>query len=253
MMPNDAESQVTETIDAQVSARTRVFGTTELLEQILTNTQGRDVLLAQRASQRWQAVIKSSLHLQRMLYDTPCEMIDPVQWAADILPPPATRNPWFLQDNGILCNRPINPNALYWTWTTFQRNEVCLYVDEQLAKFIGLGGRGSSHDGDGSPVRRRNISLHLDTEKLSESAGRPEASWRSMIIQTPGVEGDVVVTGLTGINISVRVHNEILSAAKSNERDGFVRLGKLWDAAVEAHNEMQREMVRDQMDAGWGY
>ncbi|KAK3630646.1 hypothetical protein LTR56_017326 [Elasticomyces elasticus] len=250
-MSDDAESEETEAIDAQVSACTRVFGTTELLEHILLHTPARYVLLAQRVSQQWQAVIKSSLHLQRLLLFAADEAVDPLQWAADTLPPPATRNPWFLQENGVLCNRPTEPNTFYCAFSIIPRSKVCLYIDEQLAELIGLGWRGLPHNDDGITVRRPNVDFHRCSDEVHEFASRPEASWRRMLLQSPGVEGDVVVKGFTGIKVNVGLYSKLLSAAKSAEEDGCIRLGELWDAAVKAHRDVQAEIRRDKGPRMW--
>ncbi|KAK5712596.1 hypothetical protein LTR17_017911 [Elasticomyces elasticus] len=237
MMDDDAELQEIEATDAEVSARTRIFDTTELLEHILLHTPARDVLLAQRVSQRWQAVIKTSLHLQRLLLFTAGEAIDPLQWAVQNLPPPSSGIPWFQDDDDVLCKvhnqRPDCDIVGF-----IMDGTMCFHLDQLLAKVF---------NDDELTVRQRNVNLNYThrTCELHDSARRPEASWRRMLFQSPGVEGNIVVTGLTGIWVSRKVRSDVLSAARSSEREGCIRLGRLWDASVEATR------IRDEEISHW--
>ena len=56
---------------ASIPSRDTVFETTELLESILFQLPTRDLLLGQRVSKRWQAVIGISRKLQRALFLEP--------------------------------------------------------------------------------------------------------------------------------------------------------------------------------------
>jgi hypothetical protein len=53
------------------SAPEQVSDTVELIEMILLKLPARDILLAQRVSKQWQAVIKSSTKLQQALFFQP--------------------------------------------------------------------------------------------------------------------------------------------------------------------------------------
>ncbi|KAK5687519.1 hypothetical protein LTS10_001657 [Elasticomyces elasticus] len=82
------------TVESRFPASDQVFGTTELLEHILIRMPARDVLLSQRVSQQWQAVIKGSLHLQRVLLFTG-EAADPADWIKEHLEASDPTKAWF--------------------------------------------------------------------------------------------------------------------------------------------------------------
>lgn len=55
-----------------LAAAKAVFNTTELLERVLTFLPSKDILLTQRVSSDWKAVIEGSVTLQRLLFNVPC-------------------------------------------------------------------------------------------------------------------------------------------------------------------------------------
>ncbi|KAK3615730.1 hypothetical protein LTR56_026409 [Elasticomyces elasticus] len=203
-MPDYAESQVTEATDVRVSARTRVFGTTELFEHILLDTPAR------------------------------------------------SGKPWFQDDDNVLRQISTRDPAC-WFWPDTDKQSVCFYVDEELAKLIGFDGRESLQDDDEATVRRRmrRISLLGSMHELHEPARRLEASWRRMLIHHPRVEGDTIVTGLTSIVVRNKVHSRALSVAKSAGRDRSIRMGELWDAAVEDDRIITEEIRREKGSRMW--
>jgi len=62
-----------------------VFNTAELLEAVLLNLPMKDLLLSQRVRRSWQALIITSLHLQRALFLLPaaCGDISYIDWRLD--------------------------------------------------------------------------------------------------------------------------------------------------------------------------
>ncbi|KAK5705433.1 hypothetical protein LTR97_002551 [Elasticomyces elasticus] len=223
--PINVTDQATESSEA---ASTQVFGTTELLEHILIYVPARDVLLSQRVSQQWQAVITGSLSLQKLLSFVG-EAAEPVQWAKEHLGSPRHGTSWYW-DAQVIRVMPANPYAIFYRSSN---TTVCFYVNDLVAKLLGVSNKALTHDDDDLTVL--SSTTDLATYSLYESAKRPEASWRRMLLPGPGVVGDIVdteLTGLTGLAVCESVYNGVLLAAGSAEPDGCIRLGKLWSAAV---------------------
>ncbi|KAK5682866.1 hypothetical protein LTR17_027336 [Elasticomyces elasticus] len=203
-------------------ASDQVLGTTELLEHILIRTPATDVLLSQRVSQQWQAVIKGSLHLQRTLLFTG-EAIDPEQWIKEHLEASDPTKPWFW-DGRVVRNQQI-------TYPVCRRYRCHVYGNELLAKVFSDGAVAASQDDDLIVVM---ATVDPGSHKLRESARRPEASWRRMLLMGPAVVGETVVDGMTGFVVPEGTYKRVTTTARRNVGGGRISFGKLWDAAVEA-------------------
>ena len=89
-----------------VSARSKVFGITELLETVLTHLPARDLLMCERINKTWHAVIKESNTLQEKLFYR-CDL---VTLSRDMDDSDLEINPFFL----LLQRR--------WSFAVFQEN-----------------------------------------------------------------------------------------------------------------------------------
>ncbi|KAK4898221.1 hypothetical protein LTR27_004228 [Elasticomyces elasticus] len=211
------------TVESQSPASDQVFGTTELLEHILIRMPARDVLLSQRVSQQWQAVIKGSLHLQRALLFTG-EAADPVHWIEEHLEASDPTKPWFW-DGRVVRNQQI-------TYPVCRRYRCHVYGNDLLAKVFS-GGAVAAHQDDDDLILVM-ATVDPGSHKLCESARRPEASWRRMLLLSPAVVGETIVNGMTSFVVSEGTYKRVASTAKRYQGGGRIRFGKLWDAAVEA-------------------
>ncbi|KAK4947097.1 hypothetical protein LTR10_013868 [Elasticomyces elasticus] len=216
---------------SQFPASDQVFGTTELLEHILIRMPARDVLLSQRVSQQWQAVIKGSLHLQRALLFTG-EAADPTEWIEEQLEASDPTKPWFW-DGRVVRNQQI-------TYPVCRRYRCHVYGNELLAKVFSNGAVAAHHSDDDLIVVMSTVDP--GTHKLRESARRPEASWRRMLVLSPVVVGEAVVNAMTCFVVPEGTYKRVTSTAKGNLGGARIRFGKLWDAAAEARRkEIQKK------------
>ncbi|KAK5692179.1 hypothetical protein LTR17_025501 [Elasticomyces elasticus] len=223
-----------ETAESQSPASDQVFGTTELLEHILIHMPARDVLLSQRVSQQWQAVIKGSLHLQRALLFTG-EAADPTEWIEEHLKASDPTKPWFW-DGRVVQNQPI-------TYGFIKRNKCHVYGNELLAKVFSNGAVAANQDDDDLIVVMATVDP--GSHELREPARRPEASWRRMLLLSPAVVGETIVDGMTGFVVPSRTYKRVASTAKRYLGGGRIRFGELWDAAAEARRkEIQKNRAR---------
>lgn len=126
------------------SSTTRLFGTFELMEMVLLDLEMRELLLNQRVSKSWQAIIRNSPLLQRRLFLN--VGVDP-RTASEIIQDHREINP-LLADIFHLCR-------MQRTCAPFQP-------------------RGAP-----APHESKRLSLSIDLVRL-DATDYPEASWRSM-------------------------------------------------------------------------
>ncbi|KAK5738216.1 hypothetical protein LTS12_025661 [Elasticomyces elasticus] len=229
MAANTLISVIDQATESSEPASTQVFGTTELLEHILIHVPARDVLLSQRVSQQWQAVTTGSLSLQRLLLFVG-DAAEPAQWAKEHLGASTSQRAWFW-DGNVMRVKLASPYAMLYG---SHRVPVCFNVNDLLAKLFGASGKASPYNGD--DLILLSSTIDLGTYSLHDSATRPEASWRRMLLLGPGVVGDVVDMNMTGLAVCESVYTQVSSAAESAELDGCIRLGKLWSAATKAQH-----------------
>ncbi|KAK3615731.1 hypothetical protein LTR56_026410 [Elasticomyces elasticus] len=232
-----AEVTVIQSTESTIElASTRVFATTELLEHVLAYVPARDVLLAQRVSQSWQAVIKKSPSLQKLLLFTG-QVVDPAIWM--------TQHP-TADDSGKACfwdglfvrytdsplgHTNVAPNFPEWRDVLKTGDWANLHIDEPLARLVARKPIMFVWPGDDHASPIPDHPTQLGCNLLHEPAMRPEASWRHMLQLNPATIGNVSVSNTTLVNSDEGLYARAVAAAGGN---GCIRFGKLWDAAVEA-------------------
>ncbi|KAK5684276.1 hypothetical protein LTS10_004140 [Elasticomyces elasticus] len=233
-------------------ASTRVFATTELLEHILVFVPARDVLLAQRVSQRWQAVVTESPFLQELLLFTG-EVVDPAIWMTQH--PIAYHSGKACVWDGLfvrytdspLSHTNVPPNFPEWRDVLKMGDCANLQVNEPLARLFARKPIMFVWPGDdhASPIPGGPLT-QLGRNVLHESATRPEASWRRMLQLNPATIGNGPVPNVTLVPTEEGVYARAVAAAGEGE-DGVIRFGKLFDAAVKARRETdEARHIRDE-------
>ncbi|KAK3630645.1 hypothetical protein LTR56_017325 [Elasticomyces elasticus] len=232
-------------------ASTRVFATTELLEQILACVPARDVLLAQRVSQRWQAIVKASPNLQQLLLFT-CKTVDPAIWMTQH--PIAYHSGKACVWDGLfvrytdspLSHTNVPPNFPEWRDVLKLGECANLQVHEPLARLFARKPIMFVWPGDDHASPISGPPTHLGRNVLHESATRPEASWRRMLQLNPATIGNGPLPNVTLVPTEEGVYARAVAAAEEDE-DGVVRFGKLFDAAVKARRETdEARHIRDE-------
>ena len=166
----------------RVPARRRVLDTTELLEAILLGLPVKTLLLAQRVSHGFKAVIDNSIHLQRALFFLPNTLTPPQLTPA--------REPT------------INP--LFAASASRRTSILPLYMGDEDATYIHSAGIVQVNDGQtvthtrGSQSMRETVgfqsfldtrTLYLPTGYPSRAASKtkvyPSGSWRNMYLSQP--------------------------------------------------------------------
>ncbi|KAK5712595.1 hypothetical protein LTR17_017910 [Elasticomyces elasticus] len=204
-------------------ASTQVFATTELLEHILVFVPARDVLLAQRVSRRWQAVVTESPSLQELLLFTG-EFIDPAVWitqypTASHSAEPGVWDGLFVRypEYPSIYRRPFSPvppSLPDWRDVLMTGRMALLSINEPLArlfpkKTVMFRWPGKDHAVPISGGPPAQLEYHV----LHESATRPEASWRRMLQLNPPTLGTASVPNTTTVTIEEGLYARAVSAA----------------------------------------
>ncbi|KAK4955065.1 hypothetical protein LTR10_007257 [Elasticomyces elasticus] len=222
-------------------ASTRVFATTELLEHILIYVPARDVLLAQRVSHRWQAVVTESPSLQELLLFTG-EVIDPAVWITQC--PAASHSEDSCVWDGLFVRyMDVPPGQMFvppgfpeWPDVLNTGSMAHLHVKEPLARLFAKKPVMFVWPGDDHASPISGPPTQLARKVLHESATRPEASWRRMLQLNPPIVGNTSVPNTTPVAIYEGLYARAMSATGENA-DGCIRFGRLYDAAVDAQRE----------------
>lgn len=180
-------------------AATQVFSTIELLEAILFELPAKDILLTQRVSKEWQAVVKESNKLQRALF------FKPVPGAPTFIPRSSWREKPY---SGKVIGNPLL---------------------QPLLDLLELG--------DDSHFTEEHNSVVAKLSKLGPKASAwtvPDASWRHMLTTQPPTRG--VFSVYYCLEYSEDMEDEICEECSPNKirmgeivRDLDKRIKRLWN------------------------
>ena len=161
-----------------------MFNTAELLETVLLNLPTKDLLLSQRVCRSWQALILTSLHLQRALFllPTACGNLSYIDWRLD--------DKGLYEDSGAQLDlgehlrgpsrdQPPKAYESHWGQTRDDAGQYRVYVNPLLSSCFPVLTRGG-------------VYWQEKLEDLPEPLQRAEASWRTMFFTQPPINCAVI-------------------------------------------------------------
>lgn len=182
--------------------------TTELLENILKFLPMRDLLLVQRVSRKWSAVITQSTLLQQMLFFAPKQT--EFRWECEVKHE-GPRRKWPRKVDRTYVLPEVRPKgvARLILMDNGQLNPLLFSCVENIWE----------KDGDESYILAlpRFNSLHL-------ALSYPEASWRRMLVSQPPVDYCVILD-----RTSIGSRSEVEIGDGTWDHGGYLTCQDLWD------------------------
>lgn len=156
-----------------------VLGVTELLEKVLIELDPKTLLLSQRVSKSWRALITSSIRLQRALFlePTPCGEVSYIDWRLD-------DKDWYDGQAGKLDlgvhvrgpdrdQRPLVYES-HWGKTRDDQGRYRVFVNPLLKELFPF-------------LTKNGIYWNENFSGLPKAAQAEEASWRRMYFTQPPI------------------------------------------------------------------